>query len=51
MDLCLRVRKTDVNQWFMNIAEQDLASSQSEDKQRVYDQIVALWKAREVKTL
>lgn len=40
-----------VNQWFMNIAEQDLASSQSEDKQRVYDQIVALWKAREVKTL
>lgn len=40
-----------IDQWFMNYAEQDLNNSVLEDKQRVYDQIMSLWKNKALKTL
>ena len=40
-----------IDQWFMNYAEQDLNNSVLEDKQRVYDQVMSLWKNKALKTL
>lgn len=40
-----------IEQNFYSFAQKELESSSSSDKQRVYDQIIAMWKSNPIKTL
>ena len=40
-----------IEQSFYSIADNELETSSSADKQRVYDQIIAMWKSNPIKTL